>query len=845
MKTHTSFDLKFIARPRPRFGTAAILLATLSATAATTGCMLDGDLEQSDQSMPAISEAKSALASTIPESVSVGTSVDLDAYAPEAGFALPPGQAMIDIVGMAIATANDHVYAWFADGTVSEGYSKDLDLYNPPVPFTLPGNRKATDIRGMGIASNGHTYAWYSDGKVSEGNSKNLGFYGAPVAFTVAAGKTVADLVGIDFASNGHVYAWYRDGKRSVGTITDLDAHQGAVSFSLPPGQITRHIVEMAIASDDKVYTWFQDMENGSAPPAVADAVDGIVVDKLREVRGAGLTMAISKQGRIILERAYGYRDVDTQEAREPWHRNKTGSVSKFLTTLAVIKHAEESATFNLDSPVYGSNGSGVLKDPSYKQAMVAGINRHKPLVGFAISSTDTSYAWYENQTVSWGNTHDLDSKSGPAQAFSMPPGKTTNDILGMAMSGQGNVYTWYRDGTYSLGTPTDLNAFPAQGGSLPEWVPASNISVTEVLGIAMRKSDNRVFAWYADGTYSSGSAADFDSSTSRASYSPAAGKTIYDLRDADFASTGVIYFHYGTTASAGTAADMDSAEALYSSSLASAPIVNDWLSWYSGIQVQHLLNHSAGIWGSGDEPGAAGMFNEDIKDLTYAQDHLFILSTRRLLWAPGANSEYSNHSLGLAGHVLATASGMPFETFVRTKILNPLGLTHIVPNGTGDLAYDATPHGVSKDGHLVTHKLAPAVNLNGLASGGYSATAGDMVRLMLATDKLSNHPDILTADSLTKMETPPFPATVPNRALGWDYDSKTGKLAKGGDIGDGTAYIAKFPAGFMLGGVDVGGMTIALCANGGASSSELRTLADEVVKAAAPVLVDPLYDLF
>jgi CubicO group peptidase (beta-lactamase class C family) len=304
-----------------------------------------------------------------------------------------------------------------------------------------------------------------------------------------------------------------------------------------------------------------------------------------------------------------------------------------------------------------------------------------------------------------------------------------------------------------------------------------------------------------------------------------------------------VIYFHYGTTASAGTAADMDSAEALYSSSLASAPIVNNWLSWYGTIQVRHLLSHSAGIWGSGDEPGAAGMFDEEFEDLTYAQDHLFILSTRRLLWAPGTKSEYSNHSIGLAGHVLATASGMPYESYIRAKILGPLGLTHIVPNGTGDFAYDATPHGVSDDGHLVTQTLAPAVNLNGLAAGGFSATAGDMVRLMLATDKLSNHPDILAAASLTKMETPPFPATVPTRALGWDYGS--GKLAKGGDVGGGNAYIAKFPASFMLGGVNVGGMTIALCANGGASSGELRVLANEVVKAAGSVPVDPLYDLF
>lgn len=853
MKSDTSSEPHALVLPRTRMGrrsrlgTAAVLLAALSATAATTGgCVQDEDLAPSDPSMSATGVARSALlASTIPESVAVGTSVDLDAYGPEEGFALPPGQAMIDIVGLAIATGNDHVYAWFADGTVSSGYSEDLALYTAPVSYTLPGSRKPQDILGMGIASDSHTYTWYSDGTVSEGYSTNLGFYSAPVAFTVAAGETLDDLVGIDFASNDRVYAWYRDGKRSIGTLTDLDAYQAAVAFTLPPNQKTRHIAEMAIASNDRVYTWFQDMEHGEAWPAVANAVDGIVVDKLRALRAAGVTVAISKDGRIVLDRAYGYRDVDTQEARMPWHRSKIGSVSKVITALGVTKHAEQSSSFNLDSPVYGSNG--VLDDISYVQAMAAGINRHKPLVGFAISPTDSVHGWYENQTVSWGNSHDLDATSGPAQHFWMPAGKTTNDILGMAMSSTGDVYTWYRDLTYSIGTRTDLDSV---SGSIA-WVPAAGISVTEVLGIAMRKADNRVFAWYADGTYSSGTPADFDSSSTRVGYSPAAGKTIYDLRDADFASTGVIYFHYGTSASSGTAADFDSTAALYSSSLASAPIVNDWLSWYGGMQVRHLLNHSAGFWGSGDEDGAAGMFNVDVEDLTYPQINQFTLSTRRLLWAPGAGSEYSNHSIGLAGHVLATASGMPFETFIRTKILNPLGLTDIVPNGTGDFDFDATPHGVTADGdndgvderHLVTQTLVPASSLNGLAAGGYSATAGDMVRLMLATDRLSNHPDILASSSLTQMENPPFPATVPDRALGWDYGD--GKLAKGGDIGGGNAYIAKFPAGFMVDGVDVGGMTIALCANGNATSGDLRNLADEVIKAAAPVPVDPTYDLF
>jgi CubicO group peptidase (beta-lactamase class C family) len=827
----------------------SLSLATLFAGAATSVALAacaeppepDPEPRPSEAAELATSVAQSALAQVIPESVTVGTSLDLDAYAGEEGFALPPGEAMNEIVGMAIAKSNDHVYTWFANGTVASGYSKDLDLYSSPSPFSLPGTRTADDLLGTGIATNGGVYAWYDDGTVSSGYSADLDFYTAPVAFTVAAGETLDDLVAIDFASDDRVYAWYRDGKRSVGSITDLDLHSPAIAFALPPGQKTSHVVETAIASDDRVYTWFQDLESGLSWPAIADAVDGIIVDRLRQYRGAGATVAISKNGRIVMERAYGYRDASTQESRMPWHRSKIGSVSKVITALGVIKHAEQSPSFNLTSKVYGSNG--VLSDVSYVQAMVAGINRHKPLVGFAISPTDRVWAWYENQTVSSGNTGNLAANTAAAP-FTLPAGKTTNDILAIAMASDGDVYTWYKNGHLSIGTPTNLGSISPGAGAWQSFEPAANMGTSQVTAIAIRKSDNRVFAWYLDGTYSAGNSTDLDSVAARDPYSPAAGTTIYDLRDADFASTGVAYFHYGARVSAGTPADLDATSGTFNSTLASAPIVNDWLAWYGAMEIRHLLNHSSGLWGGGDQSAAAHMFGVDLEDLTYPQINQYVLATRRLLWAPAADEDYSNHGVGLAGHALATSSGMSVGTFIRTRLFAPLGLTQIVPNGTGDRAYDATPHSNEQDTQrLITQTLEAGVNDTGLASGGYSATAGDLVRLMLATDQLGNHPDILAPSSLNLMETPPFPATVSNRALGWDYSN--GRLDKGGDIAGGNAHIVKFPAGYMLGGVNVGGMTIALAGNGGVSSSELRAIANLIAPAAAPIVVDASYDLY
>jgi CubicO group peptidase (beta-lactamase class C family) len=280
-----------------------------------------------------------------------------------------------------------------------------------------------------------------------------------------------------------------------------------------------------------------------------------------------------------------------------------------------------------------------------------------------------------------------------------------------------------------------------------------------------------------------------------------------------------------------------------YASTPGSTQIVNDWLAWSGAIQVKHLLSHTAGFINSGDTYGASVMFGVDENLLTYSQIHRFILAARPLLFAPGTTSRYSNHGFGVAGHVLELASGQSFESYLRTNILDPSNLDQIVRSGTGDQALQASPH-VKVDGHLEPIALETTLPTE-LAAGGWSATAGDMVRLMLSTDQLPNHPDILSPGSLNEMETPPFPNTAGDEAIGWKTNAG-GKLAKGGDLGDeGNAYIAKFPAGYTVNGVDVGGMTIALCSNGGGDSSLLKTLADDIVKAAAPIAVDPAYDLY
>src|SRR5687768_6412494 len=77
-------------------------------------------------------------------------------------------------------------------------------------------------------------------------------------------------------------------------------------------------------------------------------------------------------------------------------------------------------------------------------------------------------------------------------------------------------------------------------------------------------------------------------------------------------------------------------------------------------ITIEHLLSHQAGFDG----------------------DHLFVgrvpegldqLATARRLFEPGTGVSYNNAAFSIAGEVITAASGTPFESFVKERLLEPL----------------------------------------------------------------------------------------------------------------------------------------------------------------------------
>jgi len=55
-------------------------------------------------------------------------------------------------------------------------------------------------------------------------------------------------------------------------------------------------------------------------------------------------------------------------------------------------------------------------------------------------------------------------------------------------------------------------------------------------------------------------------------------------------------------------------------------------------------------------------------------------IGSQPALYSPETNFQYSNLGLTLAGEVVAATSGMPYDRYVRSNILQPLGLSSTTP---------------------------------------------------------------------------------------------------------------------------------------------------------------------
>lgn len=125
--------------------------------------------------------------------------------------------------------------------------------------------------------------------------------------------------------------------------------------------------------------------------------------------------------------------------------------------------------------------------------------------------------------------------------------------------------------------------------------------------------------------------------------------------------------------------------------------------------------------------PGNQSLTNLANPYAAYTVQQLYdFLSGYQLPRDPGAQYEYSNLGVGLLGHVLALKNGQSYETMVRSRVLEPLAMTHsgatLDPWMTDHLAL----------GHNAVGNLTSNWDITTLAgAGALRSTANDMLNFL------------------------------------------------------------------------------------------------------------------
>ncbi len=577
---------------------------------------------------------------------------------------------------------------------------------------------------------------------------------------------------------------------------------------------------------------------HGMAHDGFEAKADAAVESAFPGLKTPGLSVAVTQEGRLILTKGYGRADTYKVRNMDYMTRARIGSVSKAaFTGPSTVQLLRSKGIDPKTKTLYGPTG---IFGTTFDTDILIGVKRFTPIVGIAIGQEDRVFAWYDNGMVSAGWSRDLDSHL-KATACTYPEGKSPVDVRDMSIAKDGRVFVWYDDRTYSIGTPTDLGKFAKPNKDDLVKLPSGK-SMGNILGIGIAKSNDHVYAWYDDGTVSSGYSRDFGFYFGSKNFSGYSGPPVPSttgtgmarnhIRSLDIASNDHVYTWFSNDrVIEGMSDRLDRYRGAAEYKIGDLPPRRgpdtNGVSAYRSITIQNLLDHTSGFDGSGDTAGAARMFGVAEDQLTYSQIHRHFLRTRKLLYGPGTGSSYSNHGFGSCTMIVEKLSGKSFRDYVMseyvTKMPN-LGFNAVPESATMPTAKDAMPYTLDGKGNFVAVERKDSTL--GLAAGGFMASARD---LLLVTKYLTSKYPFEDVDS-----------------MGWFRSGANGKLEHNGKREGGTCYVAMFPKGYKSGsGVDLSEVHVAIVVNADTDTGKLEDLANALALAVPAANVPASFDVW
>lgn len=152
-------------------------------------------------------------------------------------------------------------------------------------------------------------------------------------------------------------------------------------------------------------------------------------------------------------------------------------------------------------------------------------------------------------------------------------------------------------------------------------------------------------------------------------------------------------------------------------------------------ITLRNLMTHTPGL----EDGGLGYLLGKDVEHLVPLGDALLRHMPTRVrppstdFGGDGTNASYSNWGCALAGHIVASVSGMPFDDYVEKHIFQPLGMTSSTfrePLPPELAAHMATGYTVEA-GRLKPHDFELIHSFG--PAGSLTSSAADMAKFMIA----------------------------------------------------------------------------------------------------------------
>ncbi|SHL79965.1 CubicO group peptidase, beta-lactamase class C family [Chitinophaga jiangningensis] len=163
-------------------------------------------------------------------------------------------------------------------------------------------------------------------------------------------------------------------------------------------------------------------------------------------------------------------------------------------------------------------------------------------------------------------------------------------------------------------------------------------------------------------------------------------------------------------------------------------------------ITVKQLLQHTSGGWPNDTRDPMFRYLQLDANTLLKR-----ILQEDTLRYTPGEMYMYSNFGYCILGRVIEKISGVPYEEYVRTHVLQPAGIKDMQTGGntiSQKKNNEVTYYGQNGENPYIH-------NISRMDShGGWIANVTDLARLLVVIDGFEDTADILSKPFLTEMTT-------------------------------------------------------------------------------------------